>query len=254
MANTTSPKILLVDIETFPNLGYTWQKYEQNVIDFVQEFCIATFCAKWLGSKDIIARKLPDYKGYKPGSYNDKAIVTELRNLLNEADIVVAHNGDSFDFKVMNSRFLYYRIAPPAPYKTIDTKKLAKDIGRFNSNKLDDLARYFGEGRKIDTTFKLWLDCINGVDAAWEKMISYNKHDVRLLERVYLILRPYAKTHPNLSAMIGKPTCPRCGSKQIEWRGYAVTTARRYRRFQCKGCGGWGREAINGKRTTTLTT
>jgi hypothetical protein len=254
MANTTSPKILLVDLETFPNLGYTWQKYEQNVIDFVQEFCIATFVAKWLGSKKLIARALPDYKGYKAGSYDDKAIVQDLRELLDQADIVIAHNGDAFDFKVLTSRMIFHKIAPPAPYKTIDTKKMAKGVARFNSNKLDDLGRYFGAGRKIDTTFKLWLDCINGVKAAWARMVEYNKHDVILLEKVYLRLRPYAKIHPNLAAYTAKPLCPRCQSKRIEWRGYSITTARKYRRFQCKDCGGWGREAINGRRTSTLTT
>jgi predicted PolB exonuclease-like 3'-5' exonuclease len=249
-----APKILLVDIETLPNVGFCWGKYEQNILDYTQEFCIATFAAKWLGTKEIIAKALPDYKGYKAGSYDDKQICEELRNLLSEADIVIAHNGDAFDFRVLNSRFLYHKLSPPAPYKTVDTKKLAKRVARFNSNKLDDLARYFGEGRKIDTTFKLWLGCINGDKDSWAKMVTYNKHDVRLLERIYLRLRPYAKTHPNLSSYQEKPVCPRCGSKHIEWRGYATSTSRKYRRFQCKDCGGWGREAINGKRTSTLTT
>lgn len=248
------PRILLIDIETLPNLGYTWGKYEQNVIDFVQEFCIATYAAKWLGEGKVFAKGLPDYKGYKAGSYNDKAIVTEIRNLLSEADIVIAHNGDAFDFRVLNSRFIFHKLDPPAPYKTIDTKKLAKSAARFNSNKLDDLARYLGEGRKIDTTFKLWLDCINGVASAWTKMVTYNKHDVQLLERIYLRLRPYAKSHPNMSSYAGKPVCARCGSKAVEWRGYAITSQRRYRRYQCRSCGGWGREVIKGERVSTLTT
>jgi hypothetical protein len=252
MANTQQPKILLIDIETLPNLGYTWGKYEQNVIDFVQEFCIATFAAKWLGSKEVIAKALPEYRGYKGGSYDDKAIVKDIRDLLDQADVVIAHNGDSFDFKVINSRFIVHNITPPAPYKTIDTKKLAKGVARFNSNKLDDLGRYFGEGRKIDTTFKLWLGCINGDAASWKKMLTYNKQDVVLLEKVYLRLRPYAKQHPNLGALVGKPVCPRCASKKVEWRGYAVTTSRKYRRFQCKDCGGWGREATKSERMTPL--
>lgn len=249
---TNGPRILLLDIETLPNLGYTWGKYEQNVIDFVQEFCIATFAAKWLDSKEVMAKALPDYKGYKAQSYDDKAIVKDIRKLLDEADVVIAHNGDAFDFKMLNSRFICHGIEPPAPYKTIDTKKMAKNVARFNSNKLDDLGRYFGEGRKIDTTFKLWLGCINGDKDAWKKMVTYNKQDVILLEKVYLRLRPYAKLHPNLSALSGKPVCPRCSSKEIEWRGYAISTVRKYRRFQCKSCGGWGKETVKGERTTSL--
>ena len=247
------PRILFIDIETFPNVSYTWGKYDQNVIDFKQESCIATYAAKWLGEKEVFAKALPDFKGYKPGSYNDRLLVEDIRNLLSAADIVVAHNGDAFDFKVINSRFIFYKITPPAPYKTIDTKKMAKDVARFNSNKLDDLARYFGEGRKIDTTFKLWLDCIAGDEKAWAKMVAYNKHDVRLLEKVYLRLRPFSRQHPNIGAFQNKPSCPRCGGSHIEWRGYSITTTRKYKRFQCRECGGWGRATIESERVTTNT-
>lgn len=253
MKTMDKPKILLIDIETLPNLGYTWQKYEQTVIEFKQEFCIASFAAKWLQEGKVFAKSLPDYKGYKPNSYDDRQLVEDICKLLSEADIVIAHNGDAFDFKVINSRFIFHKITPPAPYKTIDTKKVAKDSARFNSNKLDDLARYFGAGRKIDTTFKLWLDCIAGDKEAWTKMVAYNKHDVVLLEKVYLGLRPYAKQHPNIGAFQTLPGCPKCGSRNQERRGFAITSTRRYQRYQCKDCGGWSRSTIDGERMTEKT-
>lgn len=246
------PKILLIDFETLPNLGYTWRKYDQTVIDFKQEFCIATFAGKWLDEGKIFAKGLPGYRGYRAGSYDDSKLVLEVRDLLDEADIVIAHNGDGFDFKLANSRMLAHNLRPPSPFRTIDTKKIAKRVGLFNSNKLDDLARYFGVGRKIETHFNLWLDCINGDPVAWAKMIRYNKHDVRLLEAVYLKLRPYMTKGPNLGAIIGANVCPRCGSRDLGRQGYTASSTHRYQKFQCRQCGAWSQLAINSERMTNV--
>lgn len=241
------PKILLIDIETFPNLGWTWQKYDQNVIDFKQETCIATFAAKWLNGP-MVAKGLCDYKGYKAESYDDEALVRDLWNLLNEADIAVAHNGDDFDFKVINARLIFHDIKPPAPYKTVDTKKAAKRVARFNSNRLDDLGRYFGEGRKIKTTFELWQGCIEGDPKAWKKMLHYNKQDVLLLEKVYKRLLPYITNHPNHGLWVVDDVCPKCGSDKLQSRGTSRTATRLYRRLQCQSCGGWLRSKDCDKR------
>lgn len=232
------PRILFLDIETFPNIAYVWGKYEQNVIEYVQEGCIATYAAKWLG-EPVFSKALPEFKGYKGGSYNDEALVKDLWLLLDEADIVVAHNGDDFDVKVIKGRFIVHDIAPPAPFKTVDTKKLAK-VARFNSNKLDDLGKLLGLGQKIKTDFSLWKGCIEGKAESWKQMVKYNKLDVVLLEKLYLRLRPFARTHPNM-ALYGDAMCPKCGGKSIQFRGTAVTTTRKYKRFQCNDCGGWGR-------------
>src|ERR1039458_4785789 len=104
MSEVTAPKILFLDIETFPNVGYIWGKYDQNVIRYTQQSCVATFVAKWLGDSKILSKALPDYTGYKAGSYDDKAIVEDLWKLFDEADVIIAHNGDQFDIKVVVGR------------------------------------------------------------------------------------------------------------------------------------------------------
>ena len=232
-----TPKILLLDVETFPNLAFVWGKYQQDVIRFKQESCIASFSAKWLGKK-VFSKSLPDYKGYKPLSYDDRELVHDIAELLEQADIVVAHNGDSFDFRVINARLIAHDHVPPAPYKTVDTKKVAKRVARFNSNRLDDLGVLLNIGKKIKTDFDLWEGCINGNLDSWRRMVRYNERDVILLEKLYLRLRPWMKTHPNFTR---NHVCPKCGSKHLQSRGYAVTTTRKYQRFQCQGCGGWSR-------------
>lgn len=236
------PKILCFDVETFPNVSFTWGKYDQNVIRFKQESCMATFVAKWVGEKRIISKALPDYKGYRPGSYDDRALVADLWRLFDEADIVVAHNGDDFDVRVANSRFLKHNMKPPSPFKSIDTKKAVKKVARFNSNKLDDLSFIFFHDKKIKTDFDLWEGCINGDKKAWRQMVEYNRKDVLLLEKLYLYVRPWITNHPNLTIGSAEPACPKCGSKEIDYRGWARNATRSYRRFQCRKCGGWGRD------------
>jgi len=240
------PKILFLDIETFPNLGYIWGKYDQNVIRFTQQSCIATFVAKWAGKKEITTGALPDYIGYTPGSYDDKALVADLWKLFDEADIIIAHNGDSFDIKVVIGRFIIHGLLPPSPFKTIDTKKLAKEVARYNSNSLDDLCSQFGFGRKIKTDFDLWEGCINGDPECWKNMVKYNRMDVLLLEKTYYRLAPFAKTHPNLTFWT-RGECPKCGSTNIQYRGVARCVTRQYQRFQCNDCGSWGRVAKSDK-------
>jgi DNA polymerase elongation subunit (family B) len=233
------PKILILDIETFPNLGYTWQRYEQNVIRFTQEKCIATFSAKWLGQKKVISKSLPQYPGYAPGSYDDKALCLDLHKFFDYADVIVAHNGDQFDVRFAQSRFIFHGFRPPSPFKTVDTKKVAKRVANFNSNKLDDLGKILLGTQKIKTDFDLWEGCIKGDPKAWKRMIRYNEKDVLMLERLYLRLLPWCKNHPNFTGQ--REACPKCASFNIHWKGVMRTTTRSYFRFQCQDCGGWGK-------------
>jgi len=234
-------KILLFDIETTPLLGYTWGKYEQDVISFVKENHLLCFAYKWLGERAVHAYSLPDFPGYKKDRENDRQLVQKLWDLFDEADAVIAHNGIDFDIKVANAFFARHGLRPPKPFKSIDTKREAKKRFRFNSNKLDDLGNYLGLGRKIDTGgIALWYGCMAGDASAWRKMVAYNKQDVVLLEKVYLKLRPWMETHPNLNVLEGRrDACPNCGGGHLQARGWNISRVARARRFQCRDCGAW---------------
>jgi len=242
--STIVSKILLIDIETAPNLGYVWGKWEQNVIEFKDDWYILCFVAKWLDKRGIITSKLTDFSTFKKDPKNDRGVVEAMWKLFNEADIIIAHNGDAFDIKKANARFIAHNMTPPEPYKTIDTKKVAKRYFKFDSNKLDELGRYLGLGRKLQTGgFKLWLDCMAGKRSAWATMIKYNKQDVFLLEDIYNKLKPWIVNHPNVNVFDEtKNMCPKCGSNKIQKRGWSIAGGvSRTRRYQCQACGGWCR-------------
>ncbi len=235
------PKIAIIDIETAPSLGYVWGKWEQDVIDFEKSWYILSFAVRWLGEKTTRVYALNDFSLYKKDKENDLMLVKKLWEVFNEADVIIAHNGDKFDIKKSNARFLAHGITPPEPYKTIDTLKVAKKYFKLDSNRLDDLGQYLGVGRKAQTGgFKLWRDCMLGDNSAWRKMKDYNKQDVNLLNDVYLKLRPWMTNHPNMNILNGtQKACPICTHGKLTKRGFRITVLGKKQSYQCNGCGGW---------------
>lgn len=235
-------KILMLDIETAPNLAYVWGGWQQNIgqNQWVQKNHIMSFAAKWLGDSHIM------YSENR--NENDKNLVFDLYGLLNEADIVVAHNGKKFDLPVIIGRGVVHGFTPPSPYFVVDTCEVARRELRLVSNSLANLCEDLGLPKKSDHKkfpgFMLWAECLKGNNEAWSEMREYNIDDVISLEALYLRLRPYMKSHPNVvkDHEGNNYRCPKCGSENIQWRGYYYTKAGLcYRRFQCKDCGGWGR-------------
>ena len=236
-------RILLIDIETSPIIGYTWGLYEQNVIERIKTFTILSVAYKWLNSKtEVLACDV----------LTEKALLLKINALLSEADIVIAHNGDSFDVKKLNTRFIINKIPLPPPYRTIDTKKAARSIGAFDSNSLNNLGIDLGEGEKIKHRgFDMWKGCMAGVQKDWDDMKRYNKQDVDLLKKIYLRLRPNIKNHPSLSVFSPMKACPKCGSDNIIKNGNCLTQTMMYQRYQCKECLGWSKSPMEKKSGET---
>lgn len=249
-AKRDGPKILFLDIETFPMLFYAWESYEARALRVVENTSVASWSAKWMGGPQI-TKAICDYKGYKPHSRDDKKLLEDLWKLLDEADIVVAHNGIRFDVKKLNYRFLVHRLGVPSPYRVVDTLREVKRVAAFDSHRLNELARQLEIGEKMRTGgADLWFDCLEGKPAAWAKMKRYNAKDVYpLLEKLYEDLLPWMVNHPNHGMWTGISSCPRCGSTKLQSRGKARATTRTYQRFQCQGCGGWARssEMVDGR-------
>ena len=249
------PKIAYIDLETAPNLGFVWGMWEQNVIDFKKHWFILSFAVKWAHEKKIRTYALPDYKRYSKSKDDDFELVRDLWGDFDEADIIIAHNGDRFDIRKAAARFVAHRLGPPSPFKTIDTLKIARKHFKFDSNKLDDLGNYLGVGRKLPHTGKhLWLGCYNGDQKAWGLMRKYNAQDVALLDRVHLRLRPFATNYPNLNFYTKKNACPYCQSSNIQYRGWHTTRTSKKARIHCQDCGAWSTHHKRFRSNTTHVT
>jgi len=254
------PRILFLDIETSPNVVYSWGVYQENALTVKEHWYILSFAASWRGSKGIIYRGLPDYDGYKGGDSTERKLLSDLHDLLSEADIVVAHNGADFDVRRINARFIAREFRPPNPYKVVDTRRDLTRVASFSSNRLNWLSKQLGIGQKTmeHQDVSLWLGCMAGDKKCWAKMKAYNKHDVVLLEELYEILSPWIR-QPNANLWSAGAVCPNpaCGSRDLQSRGYSKSKTRKYHRFQCKSCGSWGRstksEGFSASITPTTT-
>jgi len=118
-----------------------------------------SWAAKWLGSQEVLSECLTPEEILEE---SDDRITKQLWSLMDQADIVIAHNGKRFDVPKMNSRFILAGLPPTSPYIQIDTKEVAAKQFGFSSNKLDALAGYFNIEHKDDTDFDLWKRCIDG--------------------------------------------------------------------------------------------
>lgn len=223
--------ILYFDLETRPILGYAWQMWDTNILSIKKESGLISFAYKINdGETKVISTR----------EYSEKQMVKKLWSLFNDADILVAQNGDKFDIKIANKLFIMYKLPPPAPYKSVDTLKIAKKYFRFDSNKLDNLAYFLLGERKHPTDMKLWLDCMEGDKAALLRMEEYCAQDVDLLYRVYQVLKGWHTGHPNMNLYNETShKCPIC-SGNTQRRGFAYTRVSKYQRYQCIGkCKGW---------------
>ena len=230
--------VLIFDIETSPNLAYVWGKWKQNVGDnqFLEKSYIMSFAAKWLGKEEVF---------YEENRHNDdKALVKRLYELLDEADVVVAHNGKKFDLPRVLGRGIVHGFTPPSPYHTVDTLLVARKRFGFVSNTLANLCEEMGlplkGGHKDFPGFNLWVQCLKQNDAAWAEMKAYNVQDILSLEALYLRMLPYIDNHPNMGQE--EISCGHCGSTNLQRRGlYHTKAGLSYQRYCCNDCGSWSR-------------
>lgn len=235
-----SPKIAFIDIETAPIIMAAWTVFEANAVWVERDTYIMSVAVRWADQKKTKTYALPDYPRYRRDRHADKDLCRDLFEILDSADVVVAHNGDAFDIKKINSRLIVNGFSPPSSYKTIDTLKIARRVFKFDSNKLDNLGRYLGEGRKIPNTgAALWRGCVDGDERSWRTMRRYNAKDVDLLVGVYERLKAWAPNHPDLRLYDNRPGCPTCRSPNVVRRGFIYTKARKNERYQCRDCASW---------------
>lgn len=241
----TKAKILLFDLEVSRDIveGYG-PKWEFKVVKTVRHQELMCYAFKWLGEKKVHYVSRHDFATYRE-------FVVALRDLLDEADIVIAHNGNRFDVKMANRFFVKEFVTPPSPYKQIDTLRVAKGYFKFQANGLNDLGEFLDLGKKENISYaELEDDFMNNPTPKVERLMEkYNKQDVVLLEKIYLRLRPYIKNHPNLGDIAQvHGICPKCGSEHLQKRGKSVSAVGKKQRYQCMDCGGWCNEA-NIKKT-----
>lgn len=244
-----SPRILVIDIETAPNVVHAWGLFNQNIglNQVIQPGYVLCFAAKFVGEKTVHFARVQHDKDGKVTKKSRTAMLKAARELLDEADIVVHYNGCAFDIPRLNAEFIENGFTPPAPFKQVDLYLALRKNAKFTSHKLAYIAEKLSIGAKVGHEgHGLWKRVMEEDEAAWKRMEKYNVGDIKLTEELYHAVRPWISNHPNI-ALYTKPdghTCPNCGSDSLQKRGYAYTGVGVYQRYQCK-CGAWSRGKRN---------
>lgn len=224
---------LFFDLETSPNVVYSWRTGHKLTIDYrniVKERKIICACWKWAGEDTVHSI---DWGR----NQCDKKIVKKMVPILESADEVVAHNGDKFDIRWLRGRALFHGI-PMSPHITSqDTLKLARKYFNLNTWRLDYINDHVLQlGGKIKTDWSLWEGAIEGDQKKLQEMITYCKRDVEALEEAWDIMSPYFPAKSHVTGNRGE--CPECGSSNLKVGRYRTTASGNRRvQFQCGDCG-----------------
>lgn len=211
------------DIETAPNVVLAWRpgyKVQISADNIVQERFVICICYKYEGEDTVYYLTCDE-------DNNDEEMIDYFAEVINDADEIVAHNGDRFDLPWIKGR-CFERGVPISPHvKTVDTLAWAKKMG-LNSNRLDYISKYrFGEG-KTETNYGMWKSIVMEKDQkALMQMVDYCVNDVILQEKAFHALAPYntPKTHLGVFAGGEKWHCPYTGSDNVKTSKKRVTAA-----------------------------
>ena len=241
------PSIYFVDIETSPLQVWTWGLFNQNIaINQIEKDWEILCCGvkKYGDEKKILLTAAAHYTSDHTTAMED--MIVDLWHVFNDADIIVAHNGRKFDNKKIKAKFKEFKLPPPSPYKVVDTLEIARREFAFTSNKQDYLAQKLGSTGKLATGgMQLWLDCMDGVFEAWERMHDYCGQDINDLELLYVEFRGWDKKHPNLQMYYGDDLdrCGNCGSLDVKVAEgeYTYTSISKFELTRCSDCGAYRR-------------
>ena len=244
----TGPRILILDLETAPNIAHTWGLWQQNIEAMNQLRIpgrVICFGARWHGE-----RRLMFHSEHHDGR---NGMLWAAHELLDEADFVVGWNSARFDRTWLQGELFTEGFEPPSPFRDIDLMKVAKKEFRFPSYKLDYVAqRVLGlQGKVSHQGHRLWVDIMEGDEEtrarAWRKMKQYQLGDIRVTDSVFDAFKPWIRLLPNPALYSDDGTPEGCSTPGCEGtlhkRGFFYTTVSAYRRYRCSGCGRWMRGA-----------
>lgn len=233
---------LVYDIETAPMDTHLWRPNQQWIPHEMlnEDSFMLTWSAKWLEKGKVFDDSITPEEAT---NRDDSRIVASLATHMREAEVVIAHNAKRFDQPRVNGRLMVLNQEPLTPVRVVDTLALARKSFDLAYNSLDYLADILFDDHKIKTEFDLWRRVVRGDQKAIDKMVRYNRKDVRLLEKVFLRMRPYVRGLPRMAIpeRDREHACPHCASANLQKRGFHDTNVSRFQTWQCNKCGRYSR-------------
>ena len=158
-----TPRKLYFDTENSAKIGaYYGNKWETSILWNVDDWRFLCFSFAWDDEPVQVVQ-----------SWNEKQLLKKMHKLIDQADILIAHNA-SFDLGHFYAKCLKYGLPPPRPPKIICTLKRYRKLckGGFESNALGDLGETLNLGKKKELEKGFWRKVMNKEPLSVKKMIS----------------------------------------------------------------------------------
>jgi len=181
-------KTVFVDIETSLVRAYTFRTGMQTigvdqVVEGDQTKLLTAAWGTWhdlytYGENGVESVSNHHRKGaFKKDPLDDTYVLRKLWKVLDDADIIVAHNA-AFDRGWIEGRFMDLGWKKPSKYYVYCTFRTLHGLNG-NSKKLDYLSqKLIGTKKVAHEGIPLWVACSNGEVEAFEKMEEYNIGDI----------------------------------------------------------------------------
>jgi len=240
------PRLFYVDIET-SRVEYLVKTFSPRVDylshkDIIKDWFVICWAGQWIGTDKVFHSVVTPSEAL---ARDDRRVCADFLEILNEADVIIAHNGDRFDMKKLRYRFRFaHNFPPPLPYRTIDTLKIMRKVYGATSNALDFLTRMGMKiPAKLKTDLQLWKDCEAGDPVALGRMDTYCVNDIHIGIGLYKKIIPDAPNGVNLALYtdLDKPRCPRCLGDIVPVDKVTTTGANAFETYRCVECGHTGR-------------
>lgn len=249
------PKIVIWDIEIIPDLDAALENWPllsqfpgRTLKAQVSSMCC--FGYKIYGQKNVECINAWDFPGWEVDVNDDSEICMAAYDVLKDADAIVTHNGRGFDFKHLQTRLVKHGLPTLPQMFHVDTKNLCKSNLYLVNNRLGNASKWLADEEKLDHEgWPLWVKTHKRQRKSMDLMAKYCKQDVIALEKLFKVLKPFAKLpNQNLFTPPGHvDVCPNCGSSRLTRNGYRYTATNSYIRLRCTDCGASSRTDAKGR-------
>ena len=260
-----NPKLFIYDLEVGPMAGTSYESYDTNMLDILEQKYILCYAFAWFDFDNpykkpkVYARSLVDSPArFKNNPFDDYDLAVNLNREMLKADWLSAYNGKKFDDRMANTRFVKHGLdfIDDVIIKMIDPMRTVKRVLALERNNLDYVSKFLGnEGKTAVTHADVRKECtqienwwhhrpIEIDKKAWKLMVDYCKQDVVAAYEAYRDTRRFDRTHPNVGIYKGVPCCPTCGSEHLQSEKIRSNTTMRYRQFVCQSCKARPRERL----------
>lgn len=205
-------KVIYLDIETSLITARVFRTGKQNVnaSQLISQGRILTVAYGTMydlytkGVKGVTGVSNHHFSTFKQDPLDDTELLKKIWKVLDEADVMVAHNS-KFDRDWLMGRFAQMGWKMPRPFSVVCTYQSLYGL-RFDSKKLQELSKTLIGTEKISTDFNLWMRCSLGERAAFEEMLTYNIGDIYdTLFKVYMRTCQY---YPDACIDLSNPKSP----------------------------------------------